>query len=112
MLPIFCLAQTSLQVSSRENIKTGFGSVIDSVTTQKGFSRGIHTVEIDTLLTPEIGGIKQAIEIKTDNSDRPILLFLAGGPGSSMMNNADRFTNILKIDLPLFNGTKEMQEKH
>ncbi len=52
--------------------------------------------KIDTLLTPEIGGIKQAIEIKTDDSGRPILLFLSGGPGSSMMNNADSFTNNLK----------------
>lgn len=52
--------------------------------------------KIDTLLTPEIGGIKQAIEIKTDDSNKPILLVLAGGPGSSMMNNADSYTNILK----------------
>ena len=52
--------------------------------------------KIDTLLTPEIGGIKQAIEIKTDDSNRPILFVLAGGPGSSMMNNADSYTNNLK----------------
>jgi len=52
--------------------------------------------KIDTILTPQIGGIKQAIEIKTDHSDRPVLLFLSGGPGSSMMNNAGSFTDILK----------------
>lgn len=52
--------------------------------------------KIDTLLTPEIGGIKQVIEIKTDDSNKPILLFLSGGPGSSMMNNSDKFTNLLK----------------
>ena len=52
--------------------------------------------KIDTLLTPEIGGIKQVVEIKTDDSKKPILLFLSGGPGSSMMNTADNFTNILK----------------
>lgn len=54
------------------------------------------SVKIDTLITPEIGGIKQVIEIKTDDSNRPILLVLSGGPGSSMMNNAESFTNILK----------------
>ena len=54
------------------------------------------SVKIDTLLTTKIGGIKQAVEIKTDDSNKPILLFLSGGPGSSMMNNADNFTNILK----------------
>lgn len=53
-------------------------------------------VRIDTLLTPEIGGIKQAIEIKTEDSSRPVLLLLSGGPGSSMMNSAKLFTTILK----------------
>lgn len=47
-------------------------------------------------LTPGIGGIKQFVQIKTDDSNKPVLLFLSGGPGSSMMNNADPFTNILK----------------
>jgi len=50
----------------------------------------------DTLLTPEIGGIKQAIDIKTDDSGKPILLLLSGGPGSSMMNGASAFTDALK----------------
>ncbi len=53
-------------------------------------------VKIDTVFTPEIGGIKQAVEIKTDNSEKPVLLFLSGGPGSSMMNTADGFTDKLK----------------
>ena len=51
---------------------------------------------IDALLTPDIGGIKQFVEIKTDDSNKPALLFLSGGPGSSMMKNADAFTAILK----------------
>ena len=54
------------------------------------------SVKIDTLLRPEIAGIKQVIEIITDDFNKPILLFLSGGPGSSMMKNADTFTNILK----------------
>jgi len=56
----------------------------------------LQAVKMDTLLTAEIGGIKQVIEIKTDDANKPILLFLSGGPGSSMMKNADSFTNILK----------------
>lgn len=55
-----------------------------------------HPLKIDTLLTPQIGGIKQAIAIKTDDAAKPILLFLSGGPGSSMMKNAESFTDILK----------------
>ncbi len=49
-----------------------------------------------TTLTPEIGGIKQVIEIKTDDASKPVLLFLSGGPGSSMIKGADSFTSILK----------------
>ena len=51
---------------------------------------------LDELLTPEIGGIKQVVQIKTDDTNKPVLLFLSGGPGSSMMNGAERFTGILK----------------
>ncbi|MBB3122050.1 alpha/beta fold hydrolase [Pseudoduganella violacea] len=52
--------------------------------------------EIDELLTPEIGGIKQFVQIKTNDARKPVLLFLSGGPGSSMMGGADAFTTILK----------------
>lgn len=72
LLPIFCFALTPLKL------------------------KATHAVKMDTLLTLEIGGIKQVIEIKTDDTNKPILLFLSGGPGSSMMNSAATFTNILK----------------
>lgn len=52
-----------------------------------------ETVE---LLTPEIGGIRQAVEIRMDDPSKPVLLFLSGGPGSSMMKGADAFTALLK----------------
>lgn len=55
-----------------------------------------NTSAVNMLLTPEIGGIQQAIDIRTDDKRKPVLLFLSGGPGSSMMNNAASFTNILK----------------
>jgi pimeloyl-ACP methyl ester carboxylesterase len=53
-------------------------------------------IKIDKTLTPEIGGIKQLVEIKTDDASKPVLLFLSGGPGSSMISNAAAFTTILK----------------
>jgi pimeloyl-ACP methyl ester carboxylesterase len=53
-------------------------------------------VEVESLLTPDIVGIKQVVQIKTDDARKPVLLFLSGGPGSSMMNGAASFTNILK----------------
>lgn len=52
--------------------------------------------EVTTTLTPDIGGIKQVLEIKTDDASKPVLLFLSGGPGSSMIKGADSFTNTLK----------------
>lgn len=55
-----------------------------------------QAVRMEKLLTPEIGGIKQFIDIKTDDTSKPVLLFLSGGPGSSMIRNADTFTQLLK----------------
>lgn len=43
-----------------------------------------------------IGGIKQYITIKGKNPSLPLLLFLHGGPGGSVMNYADNFTNELQ----------------
>ncbi|NVE01192.1 alpha/beta hydrolase [Massilia sp. BJB1822] len=54
------------------------------------------SIEIDELLTPEIGGIKQFVQIKTNDASKPVLLFLSGGPGSSLMGNAESFTGALK----------------
>lgn len=53
-------------------------------------------IAIDRLLTPEIGGIRQYVEIRTDDASKPVLLMLSGGPGSSMMNNAAAYTTALK----------------
>jgi pimeloyl-ACP methyl ester carboxylesterase len=44
----------------------------------------------------EIGGIKQWINIKGTNNKNPILLFLHGGPGNSVMGYAEKFTNELQ----------------
>jgi len=40
----------------------------------------------------EIGGIKQWITFQGENDQAPVLLFLHGGPGNSVMDYADRFT--------------------
>ena len=54
-----------------------------------------------TTLTPDIGGMKQVVEIRTDDVNKPVLLFLSGGPGSSMIKGADAFTNVLKSEFTL-----------
>ena len=40
---------------------------------------------IDRMEMVEIGGIKQALYIRGQNADNPVILFLHGGPGNSMM---------------------------
>jgi pimeloyl-ACP methyl ester carboxylesterase len=43
-----------------------------------------------------VGGIRQAITIKGRDSSLPLLLFLHGGPGGSVMHYADKFTTKLQ----------------
>lgn len=51
---------------------------------------------IDTNETILIGGIKQYISIKGKDDSLPLLLFLHGGPGGSVMNYAHKFTHKLQ----------------
>jgi pimeloyl-ACP methyl ester carboxylesterase len=51
---------------------------------------------IDTHEIVLIGGIKQYINIKGKNDSLPLLLFLHGGPGGSVMNYAHKFTDKLQ----------------
>lgn len=47
---------------------------------------------IDTTQVLTIGSIKQFIQIKGKDRSKPLLLFLHGGPGNSVISYADRFT--------------------
>jgi pimeloyl-ACP methyl ester carboxylesterase len=51
-------------------------------------------IEKNEIIT--IGGIKQYIRIKGKDSSKPLLLFLHGGPGSSLMGKAVQFTGKLQ----------------
>lgn len=51
---------------------------------------------IDKSESPLINGIKQYITIKGDDNTKPVLLFLHGGPGGSVINEANRFTRELQ----------------
>lgn len=53
-------------------------------------------VRIDTTEVLKIGGIKQFIKLQGADETKPILLFLHGGPGSSLIPVADTFTDKLK----------------
>lgn len=44
----------------------------------------------------QIGGIKQWIQFEGPDTDAPILLFLHGGPGNSVISYSDKFTQRLK----------------
>jgi len=43
-----------------------------------------------------IGGLKQAVSIKGKDNSNPLLLFLHGGPGNSVMHYAQKFTDELQ----------------
>jgi pimeloyl-ACP methyl ester carboxylesterase len=53
-------------------------------------------VAVDSIGTFTIGGIKQFVSIKGKDNTKPLLLFLHGGPGNSVMPYADKFTGKLK----------------
>ena len=59
------------------------------------FTKRVST-KIDSIYTPNIGGIKQVVKIKTVDSEKPAILILSGGPGASSMNISESFTKILK----------------
>jgi len=51
---------------------------------------------IDTSYAVEIGGIKQWISIKGQDTSKPVLLWLHGGPGASEMGYSNKFSNRLQ----------------
>jgi pimeloyl-ACP methyl ester carboxylesterase len=51
---------------------------------------------IDTTATFHIGGIKQFVAIKGADRQKPLLLFLTGGPGESSIGHSDVFTGQLR----------------
>jgi len=58
--------------------------------------QGQSLSQINSSKAVEIGGIRQWISCKGTNPAAPVLLFLHGGPGSSAMSYADRFTSELQ----------------
>ena len=52
--------------------------------------------QISLKQTIPIGGINQYIQIKGAHAEDPVLLFLHGGPGNSVMGYADKFTDELQ----------------
>lgn len=51
---------------------------------------------IDSTGTMLIGGINQYIQVKTKDNSKPLLLFLHGGPGNSVISYAEKFTSELQ----------------
>jgi pimeloyl-ACP methyl ester carboxylesterase len=58
--------------------------------------RGLCQTTIDSTGTISIGGIKQFVSIKARDNTNPLLLFLHGGPGNSVIHYAEKFTHKLQ----------------
>lgn len=51
---------------------------------------------IDTVETPGLNGIRHYLKIKSNDRSKPVLLFLHGGPGGSVMAYSEKFTKELQ----------------
>jgi pimeloyl-ACP methyl ester carboxylesterase len=58
--------------------------------------RSFGQKSIDTHEVVMVGGIKQYIQIKGQDDAKPILLFLHGGPGGSLLRKTDQMTGKLQ----------------
>ncbi len=56
----------------------------------------IQAQPIDVSYAIKIGGINQWVSVKGKDVNKPLLLWLHGGPGGSVMNKADKFTKRLQ----------------
>lgn len=55
-------------------------------------SAAVAQNQIDSAGTIKVGGIKQYIQIRAKDNSKPLLLFLHGGPGNSVISYAEKFT--------------------
>lgn len=60
-----------------------------------------HKIDISDTVT--INDIRQFLSIKSNNSELPVLLFLHGGPGTSLIAAAEGFTDKLKEEFIVVN---------
>ena len=60
------------------------------------WSNTLGQTPVDTAEAITIGGIKQYITLKGKDNTKPLLLFLHGGPGNSVMSYAHKFTQKLQ----------------
>jgi pimeloyl-ACP methyl ester carboxylesterase len=51
---------------------------------------------LDTALAIPVGGIQQWVSMKSTDRSNPVLLFLHGGPGNSVISYSDKFTSKLQ----------------
>ena len=58
--------------------------------------KGVSQIPIDSSGVISIGGIKQFVSIKGNDNRNPLLLFLHGGPGNSVIHYAEKFTHKLQ----------------
>ena len=58
--------------------------------------RGLSQTSIDSTGILNVGGIKQFVSIKGSDNRSPLLVFLHGGPGNSVIHYAEKFTHKLQ----------------
>jgi pimeloyl-ACP methyl ester carboxylesterase len=63
----------------------------------------VHHQQMDSLYDITLNGCQQKILVQSNNTDKPILLYLHGGPGSTIMLRSHVFSDRLKNDFIFVN---------
>ena len=78
-------------------------TLVFSITIEAKTKSGGSAVKIDSLYDVNINGCMQKILVQSSDINNPILLYLHGGPGSSIMLLSHAFSNKLKDHFVLVN---------
>lgn len=85
------MASYALKINMRRTACFVCALVIGLVNARTGSSQ-----PIDTAMAISIGGIQQWLSIKGADRGNPVLLFLHGGPGNSVISYSDKFSTALQ----------------
>ncbi len=95
--------KTCLLILTVPMLIVGLALTIESSSSKTADGPALVRARIDSLYDVEINGCKQKILVQTSDLNNPLLLYLHGGPGSSIMMMSHVYSNGLKDHFILVN---------
>ena len=83
-----------------QNFLLGFGATLTRPRSTPPISGANSVASLEEI---DLGGVKQWILVRGQDTSKPVLLFLHGGPGSSMIGNGRFFLEALESDYVVVN---------